>query len=56
MFFLPHGQANKWGANKEGSPVIAQEGSAIESTVVFIPVRSWSDGAPAPPPLKKHRM
>ena len=56
MFFLPQGQADKWGANKEGSPIIAQDGSAIESTVLFIPVRSWSDGSPAPSPPKKHRM
>jgi hypothetical protein len=55
MFFLPHGQADNWGANKEGSPIIGQDASAIESTVLFIPVRSWSDGSPAPPP-KKHVM
>ncbi len=55
MFFLPHGQADNWAANKEGSPVIGQDASAIESTVLFIPVRSWSDGSPAPPP-KKHVM
>jgi len=54
MFFLPHGQADNWGANKEGSPVIGQDASVIESTVLFIPVRSWSDGSPAPPPPKKH--
>ena len=55
MFFLPHGQAESWGASKEGSPVIGQDGSVIESTVLFIPVRSWSDGSSAPPP-KKHPM
>jgi len=54
MFFLPHGQADNWGANKEGSPVIGQDASVIESTVLFIPVRSWSDGSPAPPPPTKH--
>jgi hypothetical protein len=56
MFFLPHGQADNWGANKEGSPILGQDSSAIESTVLFIPVRSWSDGSPAPPPPKKHLM
>lgn len=56
MFFLPHGQADIWGANKDGSPIIGQDGSAIESTVLFIPVRSWADGSPAPPPAKKHSM
>jgi len=56
MFFLPQGQTENWGANKEGSPVIGQDGGALESTVLFIPVRSWSDGTPAPPPPGKHRM
>lgn len=56
MFFLPHGHALNWGANKEGSPIIGQDGSAVESTVLFIPVRSWSDGSPAPSPPKKHSM
>jgi hypothetical protein len=56
MFFLPHGQAENWAAGKEGSPIIGQEGSAIESTVLFIPVRRWSDGTPAPPPPAKHLM
>ena len=59
MLFLPHGQADNWGANKEGSPIIGQEASDIESTVLFIPVRRWSDGTPAPPPPpppEKHSM
>lgn len=55
MFFFPQGRADDWGMNKEGSPIIGKEGSAIESTLIFIPVRSWSDGSPAPPP-KKHPM
>jgi hypothetical protein len=56
MFFLPRGQADNWGASKEGSPILVKDGSAIESTVLFIPVRSWSDGSPAPPPPEKHSM
>ena len=56
MLFVPHGQIETWGANQDGSPILGQEGSAIESTVLFIPVRSWSDGSPAPPPTKKHVM
>lgn len=50
MFFLPHGQAANWGAGKEGSPILGQDGSAIESTVLYIPVRRWSDGSPGPLP------
>ena len=56
MFFLPHGQVDSWGADKEGSAIIGQDGNAIESTVVFIPVRCWSGGTPAPPPPNKHPM
>jgi len=56
MFFLPHGSAGDWGASKEGSPVIGRDGSTIETTILFVPVRSWSDGSPAPPPAQKHLM
>jgi hypothetical protein len=54
MFFVPHGQAAAWGAGLEGSPVLGQDASVIESTVLFIPVRRWSDGSPAPPPAEQH--
>ena len=48
MFFIPHGQAAAWGASLDASPVIGAEGLAFEPTVLFIPVRRWSDGSPAP--------
>jgi hypothetical protein len=56
MLFVPHGQAEIWAAGKDGSPILGRDGSSIESTVLFIPVRSWSDGSPAPPPANKHKM
>jgi hypothetical protein len=56
MFFVPHGQAATWGAGLESSPVRGKESSDIESTVLFVPVRSWSDGSPAPPPAAQHQM
>jgi len=56
MVFLPHGQSGSWGANMDGVPVFAQEGRPTETTVIFIPVRIWSDGSPAPPPATKHSM
>ena len=56
MFFIPHGQADVWGANKEGSPILGRDGRAIESTVLYVPVRRWSDGSPAPPPAEQHKM
>jgi len=48
MFFIPHGQAAGWGAGLEASPVIGAESQAFEPTVLYIPVRRWSDGSPAP--------
>ncbi len=54
MVFVPHGQAAVWGADLPGSPVIGRDGSEIESTVLFIPVRRWSDGSPAPAPTQPH--
>jgi len=56
MFFLPHGQAAVWAADEDGSPIIGKDSSAIETTVLFVPVRTWSDGSPAPPPAQKHAM
>ena len=57
MLFVAHGQAAAWGAGLEGSPILGTDGSPFEPTVLFIPVRSWSDGSPAPPPAKpNHQM
>jgi hypothetical protein len=54
MLFVPHGQTAIWGAGAEGSPVLGGDNSEIESTVLFIPVRRWSDGSPAPLPAELH--
>lgn len=54
MFYVPHGQAAIWAAGLDGSPVLGQEGSDIETTVLFIPVRRWSDGSAAPPVAPPH--
>jgi len=55
MMFVPHGQAVAWAAGLEGSPILGADGGPIEPTVLLIPVRQWSDGSPAPPPLTEHR-
>lgn len=47
MFFQPHGAVSAWGANLPGSPVLGQEGSPSEVTVLFVPVGKWSDGTSA---------
>jgi hypothetical protein len=49
MFFVPHGQAAAWGAGLDASPILGADGRPFEPTVLFIPVRRWSDGSPAPP-------
>jgi hypothetical protein len=54
MLFVPHGEAATWGAGLEGSPVLGQDGSDLESTVLFIPVGKWSDGTPATPSAGAH--
>src|SRR5262249_35205861 len=57
MFFVPHGQAASWAAGLEASPILGADGSALEPTVLFIPVRRWSDGSPVPPPDEQsHKM
>ena len=53
MFFLPHGQTAAWGACEEASPIICHDGGEIQSTLLLIPVRAWSDGSPAPPPASQ---
>jgi len=55
MFFVPHGQAAAWGAGLDASPILGADGSPFEPTVLFIPVRRWSDGSPAPPALAASR-
>jgi hypothetical protein len=55
MFFLAPGQAEAWGAGKEGSPVIGKDASPLEPTVLFVPVPRWSDGS-ASPPAEPHKM
>ena len=52
MFFVQNGQAAAWGAGAEGSPIIGADASPIEPTILIVPVRSWSDGSPAPAPAK----
>ncbi|MFZ3321398.1 MAG: hypothetical protein WA190_03440 [Usitatibacter sp.] len=48
MFFVPHGQATAWAAGSEGSPILGTDGGPFGPTVLFIPVRRWSDGSPGP--------
>ena len=49
MLFVPHGQVTTWGAGLDGSPILGQDSTPLDPTTLFIPVRRWSDGSPAPP-------
>ena len=56
MFFIAHGQTPAWGADLEGSPVLGKDDGPLDPTTLFVPVRRWSDGSPAPPaaPVEYH--
>jgi hypothetical protein len=54
MFFVAHGQATAWGAGLKASPILGDNDGPFEPTVLFVPVRRWSDGSPAPMPASQH--
>ena len=56
MFFVPPGQAANWGAGKDGSPVFAADTTELDTAIVLVPVRRWSDGSPGPQPAVVHKM
>lgn len=54
MPFIPFGQEAAWGARLPGSPILDTVGSPYQPTTLYIPVRQWSDGSPAPTPRPSH--
>jgi hypothetical protein len=44
MFFVPLAEAQTWGANLPGSPILAAEDPPERLTIFLIPVAKWSDG------------
>jgi hypothetical protein len=55
MFFVKHGETAAWAAGLADSPILGKDGLPSEATVLFIPVRRWSDGSPAlPSPMEHH--
>ena len=54
MFFTVKTDSAAWGADLAGSPIITFQNAEERMTVFLIPVRSWSDGTPAPPPGDAH--
>jgi hypothetical protein len=54
MFYLANTEAAAWGANLDGSPVLAdgttifaKEGMPDPFTTFFVPIIKWSDGTPS---------
>jgi len=56
MLFVPHGTTADWAAGKDDSPILGRDGSPFETTVLYIPVRFWSDGSPAFSAAEAHKM
>jgi hypothetical protein len=50
MLFIAYDQMATWAAGFDGSPIIAPPATfrPYEPMTIFIPVRHWSDGSPAP--------
>jgi hypothetical protein len=48
MWFAAGDAAKSWGANLEGSPVMAARDLADGMTILLVPVGKWSDGTAAP--------
>jgi hypothetical protein len=49
MWFVPGNVDKSWGANLDGSPVMAGNDSDAHVTIFMVIVGTWSDGTPAPP-------
>ncbi|HLI94664.1 MAG TPA: hypothetical protein VKT72_01100 [Candidatus Baltobacteraceae bacterium] len=48
MFFIPQDQVSNWAANVDNSPTQTADRGPYLSTLVMVPVLTWSDGSPAP--------
>ena len=48
MIFAAGDAEKSWGANVEGSPVIAANDPEERVTILMVPVWKWSDGTPGP--------
>ncbi len=48
MFFVPQTDAQTWGADLPGSPILASVDTLDRLTVFLVPLGKWSDGTDAP--------
>lgn len=44
MFFVPQTDAQVWGADLPGSPILASQDDSGRLTIFLVPVTKWSDG------------
>jgi hypothetical protein len=49
MWFVSGTDEKSWGANLDGSPVIAANNPEDHMIIFMVPLAAWSDGSPAPP-------
>lgn len=54
MFFVARDQVASWGANLTNSPILFTDRGKLESSLIYIPVRHWSDGTLALPSPAPH--
>jgi hypothetical protein len=54
MFFVPQTEAQTWGANLPGSPMLATDDPQDRLTIFMVPVAKWSDGTVDPMDKDKH--
>ena len=47
MFLVPGKDAAAWGANLDGSPILANEDTLDRYTLFLVPIDKWSDGTAA---------
>jgi hypothetical protein len=47
MFFVPGADTAAWGANLDGSPILAMKDTLDRYTLFLVPIGKWSDGTAA---------
>ena len=48
MFFVSGDAEKSWGADVQGSPIIAANDPEERVAIMMVPVWNWSDGTPGP--------
>jgi len=56
MFYMPRMSTADWGADMPGTRVFATEAGVDPYTIFYVPLATWSDGAPDDKAGAKHQM